>query len=64
MPAHAHLVTRQGRFTVFAGDWIITCLNENQHLWCNRLFQRRHIATKDALHWLARPQAHPIRVRP
>ncbi|WP_210521346.1 hypothetical protein [Hymenobacter terricola] len=42
-PPHAYLATRHGRFTVFAGDWVITEPTGEMYVCRDDLFHRHYI---------------------
>lgn len=39
VPPHAYLISRRGRLTVFAGDWVVTEPTGDPHICQDRLFQ-------------------------
>jgi hypothetical protein len=42
-PPHAYLVTPKGRFTLFAGDWVITEPEGRMHTCHDHLFRQSYI---------------------
>ena len=46
VPAHAVLTTRHGRFTVFAGDWVITAATGHLQVMSNQSFAQHYVALK------------------
>ena len=56
-PPHAYLVTPQGRFTLFAGDWVITEPEGRMHVCHDFLFRQCYAPVENAEN---PPQAHPV----
>lgn len=48
-PPHAYLVTSKGRFTLFAGDWVITESDGAMHVCHNLLFQQSYVEIDEVL---------------
>ena len=46
-PAHAYLHTPKGRFTVFAGDWVITEPGGEMHTCPDFLFQQTYLPVEE-----------------
>jgi hypothetical protein len=45
-PPHAYLITPKARFTLFAGDWVITEPDGRLHVCHNRLFQQNYASVE------------------
>ena len=59
-PPHAYLITPKGRFTLFAGDWVITEPEGRVHVCQNTLFQQSYLPVKEK-HAPARSRPRSLR---
>ncbi|MBO2007919.1 hypothetical protein [Hymenobacter negativus] len=46
-PPHAYLITPQGRFTLFAGDWVITEPEGRMHVCHDHLFRQNYLPAEE-----------------